>query len=241
MHAVVTQDRRAVENKRLPLTLKGYRFDDRKGQDCDASVNANANFRLKFVLQGYLTYNSNFFVPFIFSHWQIQPPTMSLPLDGLSCAKQYKMITARKPVVQCITNFVSMDLMANCLNAVGASPAMVSLCRLSPMSEGPDITSLNRSSMSIGEKSQRRTNKSLWPQVHSVDEVEEFLGVADALVVNVGTLSKEWVESMRLAAKVASKLGKPWVLDPVGAGATKFRTQVNQACCLSPPLILAAC
>jgi len=64
-------------------------------------------------------------------------------------------------------------------------------------------------------------------QVHSVDEVEEFLAVADALVINVGTLSREWVESMQLAAKVASKLGKPWVLDPVGAGATEFRTQVR--------------
>lgn len=67
----------------------------------------------------------------------------------------------------------------------------------------------------------------MWLQVHSVDEIEEFLGVADALVVNVGTLSKEWVQSMRLAAEVASKLSKPWVLDPVGAGATGFRTKVR--------------
>jgi hydroxyethylthiazole kinase len=63
--------------------------------------------------------------------------------------------------------------------------------------------------------------------VHSVDEVEEFLAMADALVVNVGTLSREWVASMQLAAITASKLGKPWVLDPVGAGATKFRTKVK--------------
>lgn len=51
---------------------------------------------------------------------------MSMRLDGASCAKQYQSITAKKPLIQCITNFVSMDLMANCLNAVGASPAMVS-------------------------------------------------------------------------------------------------------------------
>ena len=76
--------------------------------------------------------------------------------------------------------------------------------------------------------------------MHSVDEVEEFLGVADALVVKVGTLSKDWVESMQLAAKTAYKLGKPWVLDPVGAGATKFRTQVGEERCLSPPLIRTA-
>ena len=67
----------------------------------------------------------------------------------------------------------------------------------------------------------------LMSQVHSVNEVEEFLTVADALVVNVGTLSGEWVESMKLASAVAAKLNKPWVLDPVGAGATKFRTQVD--------------
>ena len=77
--------------------------------------------------------------------------TMSLPLDGLSCAQQYQSITARKPVVQCITNFVSMDLMANCLNAIGASPAMVSLCRLYPIfGGGPDITFSNMSLTSTG-------------------------------------------------------------------------------------------
>lgn len=34
-------------------------------------------------------------------------------------------LRAQKPLVQCITNFVSMDIMANALLAVGASPAMV--------------------------------------------------------------------------------------------------------------------
>ena len=38
-----------------------------------------------------------------------------------------KLLQNRKPLVQCITNYVSMDIMANALNAVGASPAMVSL------------------------------------------------------------------------------------------------------------------
>ena len=56
--------------------------------------------------------------------------------------------------------------------------------------------------------------------------MEDFLKIASALVVNVGTLSADWVASMRLAAAAANKLGKPWVLDPVGAGATPFRTQV---------------
>lgn len=64
-------------------------------------------------------------------------------------------------------------------------------------------------------------------QVHCKEEVEEFLGVASALLINVGTLTPVWVESMTLAASTARRLGKPWVLDPVGAGATKFRTQVT--------------
>lgn len=55
--------------------------------------------------------------------------------------------------------------------------------------------------------------------------MEEFVQVASALLVNVGTLTGDWVRAMTLAARAASEAGKPWVLDPVGAGATKFRTQ----------------
>jgi hydroxyethylthiazole kinase len=61
--------------------------------------------------------------------------------------------------------------------------------------------------------------------VHAVEEVEDFVGISHALVVNIGTLSPRWVEGMHLAADRAVALGKPWVLDPVGAGATKYRTE----------------
>ena len=57
--------------------------------------------------------------------------------------------------------------------------------------------------------------------------MEEFQRIAAALVVNVGTLTPAWVESMHLAAKAANALRHPWVLDPVGAGATQFRTQAS--------------
>lgn len=60
--------------------------------------------------------------------------------------------------------------------------------------------------------------------VHAIEEVEEFTGISKALVVNIGTLSPRWVEAMRLAAARANAAGIPWVLDPVGAGATKYRT-----------------
>ncbi|WP_181701922.1 hydroxyethylthiazole kinase [Chthonobacter albigriseus] len=61
--------------------------------------------------------------------------------------------------------------------------------------------------------------------VHAADEVEDFAAISSAVVINIGTLSSEWVASMRLAALTAGRLGKPWVLDPVGAGATRYRTR----------------
>jgi len=56
-------------------------------------------------------------------------------------------------------------------------------------------------------------------------EVEEMTAQADALVLNLGTLNPEIVESCLLAGKAANRKGIPIVLDPVGAGATQFRTR----------------
>jgi hydroxyethylthiazole kinase len=95
-------------------------------------------------------------------------------------------VRRESPLVHSITNYVAMDVTANALLAIGASPAMV----------------------------------------HAVEEVEDFVGISRALVVNIGTLSPAWVEAMRLAAERAVAEGKPWVLDPVGAGATPYRTAV---------------
>jgi hydroxyethylthiazole kinase len=91
----------------------------------------------------------------------------------------------RAPLVHNITNFVSMEVVANCLLALGAQPAMV----------------------------------------HAEAEVEDFVAIASALVVNIGTLSPPWVAAMERAALRARALGKPWVLDPVGCGATPYRTR----------------
>ncbi len=60
---------------------------------------------------------------------------------------------------------------------------------------------------------------------HAREEVEEMVGLASALVLNIGTLEPAWVESMLLAGRVASARGIPVVLDPVGAGATRYRTE----------------
>jgi hydroxyethylthiazole kinase len=52
-----------------------------------------------------------------------------------------------------------------------------------------------------------------------------MVALAGALVVNIGTLSEHWVESMLIAGKAANQRGVPVVLDPVGAGATRYRTE----------------
>jgi hydroxyethylthiazole kinase len=60
---------------------------------------------------------------------------------------------------------------------------------------------------------------------HAPQEVEEMAALAGALVLNIGTLSEPWVEAMVLAGKAASG---PIVLDPVGAGATRYRTETTK-------------
>jgi hydroxyethylthiazole kinase len=59
---------------------------------------------------------------------------------------------------------------------------------------------------------------------HAREEVGEMVGLASALVLNIGTLSEDWIEAMLLAGRAASERGIPVVLDPVGAGATAYRT-----------------
>jgi hydroxyethylthiazole kinase len=54
--------------------------------------------------------------------------------------------------------------------------------------------------------------------------VEEMVSFAGALVLNIGTLTPERVTAMVKAGNKASALGTPVILDPVGSGATSFRT-----------------
>jgi hydroxyethylthiazole kinase len=60
---------------------------------------------------------------------------------------------------------------------------------------------------------------------HAEEEVRDMVGIANALVLNIGTLSSKWIDSMIIALKEANRLGKPVILDPVGAGATAYRTR----------------
>jgi hydroxyethylthiazole kinase len=63
---------------------------------------------------------------------------------------------------------------------------------------------------------------------HAREEVREMVSFAGALVLNIGTLEGPWIESMLLAGREANDRGVPVVLDPVGAGATRFRTDTTE-------------
>lgn len=64
---------------------------------------------------------------------------------------------------------------------------------------------------------------------HAREEVADMVGMAGALVINIGTLEPNWVEAMRIAGRRANERGIPVVLDPVGAGATPYRTETARS------------
>jgi len=64
---------------------------------------------------------------------------------------------------------------------------------------------------------------------HALEEVEDMTMNANSLVLNIGTLSSSWIQAMLLAIKMANGKGIPIVFDPVGAGATPYRTQTAKS------------
>ncbi|MFL9838660.1 hydroxyethylthiazole kinase [Flavobacterium sp. ST-75] len=73
---------------------------------------------------------------------------------------------------------------------------------------------------------------------HAHAEIEEMVSICGATVINIGTLDEYWIESMYKAAAKAQQLGKSWVLDPVGAGASNLRnTTVAQLLKYKPTVI----
>ncbi|RDI16029.1 hydroxyethylthiazole kinase [Flavobacterium sp. AG291] len=73
---------------------------------------------------------------------------------------------------------------------------------------------------------------------HAHAEVEDMVTFCGASVVNIGTLDEYWVESMLKTAKKAHELNKPWVLDPVGAGATAYRNETVASLLAYKPTII---
>ncbi|MGI9509818.1 MAG: hydroxyethylthiazole kinase [Geminicoccaceae bacterium] len=123
-----------------------------------------------------------------------------MEVDAARCWSSLQAIRREAPLVQNITNLVSMEVVANGLLALDASPAMV----------------------------------------HAIEEVADFAAIADSLVVNIGTLSAAWVPSMMKAAGLMAERGKPWVLDPVGVGATAHRTSVARDLAKLKPSVIRA-
>lgn len=74
---------------------------------------------------------------------------------------------------------------------------------------------------------------------HAGQEMDEIVNIADALVINIGTLSDPWIKSMFRAAEKAKERNIPIILDPVGAGATGYRTRtVRDLIKAVPPTII---
>ena len=61
------------------------------------------------------------------------------------------------------------------------------------------------------------------------EEAEEITAICGGLNINIGTLNQRTIPAMHLAGKKANELGHPVVLDPVGAGASKLRTNTAKA------------
>ena len=60
---------------------------------------------------------------------------------------------------------------------------------------------------------------------HALEEIDEMVNIASVLVINIGTLSRDWIKAMFKAAEKANARSIPIILDPVGAGATSLRTE----------------
>lgn len=74
--------------------------------------------------------------------------------------------------------------------------------------------------------------------VHAREEVSDFAGLAQALTVNIGTADDAWGAAMIDAAEVMNDAGRPWVLDPVGVGATPFRQQLSRRLIALRPTVI---
>lgn len=97
-------------------------------------------------------------------------------------------VRTRVPLVHCITNYVTVNDVANALLACGGSPIMAD----------------------------------------DIDEVADIVSIADALVLNIGTLNSRTIASMIKAGQAANRKNIPVVFDPVGAGASALRNRTTQ-------------
>ena len=97
----------------------------------------------------------------------------------------FENVKTKTPLVHNITNYVTVNDVANVLLACGGSPIMAD----------------------------------------DIDDVEDITGICGGLNINIGTLNKNTIPSMLAAGKKANELGHAILLDPVGAGASRLRTE----------------
>lgn len=96
-------------------------------------------------------------------------------------------VQEKSPIVHCITNYVTVNDVANIILASGGSPIMAD----------------------------------------DIDEVEDITSICNSLVINIGTLNSKTIASIIKVGKHSNKIGHPVVLDPVGIGASKLRTDTT--------------
>jgi hydroxyethylthiazole kinase len=63
---------------------------------------------------------------------------------------------------------------------------------------------------------------------YAAEEVADMAKIASSLILNIGTLNPQTVDSMIIAGKAANESNVPVIFDPVGAGATQYRTETAQ-------------
>lgn len=73
---------------------------------------------------------------------------------------------------------------------------------------------------------------------HAHSEIDDMVSLCQATVINIGTLDEYWVTSMLRAAEKADQLQKPWIFDPVGAGATPYRDKVSEQLLALKPTVI---
>ncbi|HVX43235.1 MAG TPA: hydroxyethylthiazole kinase [Mycobacteriales bacterium] len=74
--------------------------------------------------------------------------------------------------------------------------------------------------------------------IEAIEESAEFAQIADALLINLGTVTAAQAESMAAAAQAANSASTPWVLDPVAAGAVRYRTKLATDLLAARPAII---
>lgn len=73
---------------------------------------------------------------------------------------------------------------------------------------------------------------------HAHSEIDDMVKICQGVVINIGTLDEYWATSMVQAAEQANRLQKPWVLDPVGAGATPYRNCILEELLTLRPTVI---